>query len=182
MNHRIVILLIVLLAASELPHPNAASAFGGAIGMDGNGSFSGGFNHGGRHGRGRDNQNDSKKKEDTAIQLVQQFLKKYDLDGQGKITREKFMLAWNMRFREFDPKGSGTITTEAFQAHLSPQNQDKALRWFAAFDTDHTGTISPEKFNAAGKRLFDRLDYDKSGILTKEKLLLGLGPNDAANF
>ena len=50
------------------------------------------------------------------------------------------------------------------------------------FHTNRDGKISKDEFDAAGKRLFDRLENDSSNILTKEKLLLGLSPNDAANF
>lgn len=142
-----------------------------------------GFGNRGHHGYSPSRPAQTQSKEvDDGPQLVQRFLQKYDLNGDGRIERVEFFAAWMMRFSQFDIQHTGKISAQIFKEHLLPQQQELAERWFAAFDTNRDGSISKEEFEAAGKRLFERLDNDATGILTKEKLLLGLSPRDAANF
>jgi Ca2+-binding EF-hand superfamily protein len=162
---------------------NQAYGFGGTVGVDGSGNFSNDFGMGKGRGHGHGQQREKAPKKDAdGVQLVQEFMRKYDLNREGQISREKFFIAWQIRFREFDPQGTGFITQEMFSARTLARDHDKALRWFNAFDSNRDGKISKEEFETAGTRLFNRLDNDASGVLTREKLLLGLSPNDAANF
>lgn len=176
--------LQMLLFCCLVTAGNQAHAFGGTMGVDGAGNFNNDFGMGkgrGHAGHGLQREQTPKKDAD-GVQLVQEFMRKYDLNREGQISREKFFIAWHIRFREFDPQGTGFITQEMFSARTLARDHDKALRWFKAFDSNRDGKISKEEFEAAGTRLFNRLDNDASGILTRGKLLLGLSPNDAANF
>lgn len=177
-------LLALHLSCATLVFATDCHAFGASADLDGNGGFNSGFDFEGRrpHGREHTKQKGGNNTQENSLQAVQSFLQKYDLEGKGRISKEQFLMAWGMRYREFDPKDSGSISPEVFSRHLRPQDLEKAPRWFSALDTNRDGSISKAEFEAAGKRLFERLDYDASGILTKEKLLLGLSPNDAANL
>ena len=162
---------------------NQAYGFGGSVGGDGAGNFNSDFGMGKDRSQGRGHGLRPQKQKDVdGVQLVQEFMRKYDLNREGQISREKFFIAWQIRYREFDPQETGSITQETFSARILARDHDKVPRWFNAFDTNRDGKISKEEFEAAGTRLFNRLDNDASGVLTKEKLLLGLSPNDAANF
>jgi Ca2+-binding EF-hand superfamily protein len=105
------------------------------------------------------------------------MLEIYDTDGDGVVTREEFDRQRDEAFKRTDTNGDGRIDADEylleFEDRLDRQiaktreaaNKQSAVR-FKALDTDEDGRISPAEYAASGKRMFDRLDTNKDGVVS----------------
>jgi hypothetical protein len=68
---------------------------------------------------------------------------------------------------------------------LSARAQDgpprTSLNWFASFDQDGDGTVTPDEISAAGSSEFARIDRDESGGITLDEYLADIAAEDADN-
>lgn len=110
-----------------------------------------------------------------------EFLKHYDLDSDGKVSREEFAKGEragklleevrNKLFNRLDKNSDGFITVR----ELKPDSDDRHGRFFAKADEDKDGRVSREEFvknppfaQADPERLnkmFDRMDRNSDGFL-----------------
>ena len=82
-----------------------------------------------------------------------QRMKRFDSDGDGKVTREEFRGSERM-FDRFDKDNDGVIT----QDEVRRRGSDSLQR---AADSDKDGKVSKEEWTA----LFDRMDTNGDGTL-----------------
>ena len=87
-----------------------------------------------------------------------QRMKRYDADGDGKVTREEFR-GPARAFDRFDANRDGVVTQEEMRARRA----DPVTR---AADADKDGKVTKEEWSA----LFDRMDANGDGVLDASEL------------
>ena len=95
----------------------------------------------------------------------------FDLDGDGRITREEFIEGRDARFDDFDRNKDRVISAADFPADAA----DKPLaalvgRMFAQADADHDGRVTRDELGTSGTPLFDDADADFNGIVEQAEV------------
>jgi len=102
-----------------------------------------------------------------------------DVDGNGEITREDLEMLPDARFAEMDADGSGDISEAEFVAAAQARAGEAAARMFARLDADGDGVLSQDALAARGHdggrlRRIMRLDSDDSGGISAEEFEAGM--------
>jgi Ca2+-binding EF-hand superfamily protein len=100
----------------------------------------------------------------------QELWKQYDLNGDGKISREEFMAVRAVCFARYDASGTGMLTRADVKRFSSPQIADRIDAEFSRVDLDRDGLISREEFDRENDRLFRQLDTNGDGVLAGTEL------------
>ena len=103
-------------------------------------------------------------------QQPQELWKQYDLNGDGKITREEFMAARAVCFARHDTSGDGMLTRAEVKNSFPPQMADRIDAEFPRLDLDGDGLISREEFDRESDRLFRQLDTNGDGVIAGTEL------------
>ena len=98
-------------------------------------------------------------------QQPQELWKQYDLNGDGKITREEFMAVRAVCFARYDANGDGMLTREEAMRFSPPSLAERVNAEFARLDLDEDGLISREEFDRESDRLFRQLDTNGDGVI-----------------
>lgn len=104
------------------------------------------------------------------------FFNTYDMDGDGVVTLEDFMEVRDLGYRERDADGDSKVVADEYVAEYTARlDADLAATrksqinqaWvrFEVLDTDKDDILTREEFRATGKRMFDRLDTNKDGVV-----------------
>ena len=95
-----------------------------------------------------------------------------DIDGSGTISPSEAAVDTDLmaEFIELDTDGSGELSKEEF-ANLASSSAAYAAVDFASFDADGDGAITMEeaKVNPQLVKIFDDLDTDGNGEISKEE-------------
>ena len=125
-----------------------------------------------------------------------EFLKRFDTDGDGKLSAEERQAAAEAikeerkkhedRKNPWDTDGDGVLSDEekaAAQAAIKAKMEEKRLERFTELDENEDGFLSVEEFTPphpvradALAKIFDRLDKDNDDKISKEEFLAGLRP------
>lgn len=97
-----------------------------------------------------------------------------DADGSGEITLEDLEALKAQRFAEFDTDGDGSVTAEEFTEHAQARAAERAAEMFARLDADGDGVLSRDVLEermgrGPGERMLSRLDTDNSGGISAEE-------------
>lgn len=97
-----------------------------------------------------------------------------DADGSGEITLEDIEALKAQRFAEFDTDGDGAVTIDEFTAHAQSRAAERATEMFARLDADGDGTLSRDVLEGRmgggpGERMLTRFDTDGSGGISAEE-------------
>ena len=97
-----------------------------------------------------------------------------DVDGSGEITREDLDAMKSQRFAEFDADGDGSVTRDEFTAHAEARAAERAAEMFARLDADGDGVLSRDAIEGrmgggGGERMLARFDTDNSGGISAEE-------------
>lgn len=108
-----------------------------------------------------------------------QFIRGWDRDGDGKVSRAEYEAARKERFAETDKDGNSSLSEDEYAneytVRLDQQVADERKASveqtyvrFRSLDKDRDGTVSRSEYDASGTRSFEHLDQDKDGRLTKQ--------------
>jgi Ca2+-binding EF-hand superfamily protein len=103
-------------------------------------------------------------------QQPQVLWKQYDLNGDGKITREEFTAARAVCFARYDTNGDGMLTRAEVKKFFPPPLADRIDAAFLRLDLDRDGLISREEFDRESDRLFRQLDTNGDGVIAGNEL------------
>ncbi|WP_413720642.1 EF-hand domain-containing protein [Silicimonas sp. MF1-12-2] len=97
-----------------------------------------------------------------------------DADGSGEITLEDLEALKEQRFAQFDADGDGSVTAEEFRAHAQARAAERADEMFARLDADGDGVLSRDVLESRmgrqpGERMLSRFDTDNSGGVSAEE-------------
>ena len=94
----------------------------------------------------------------------------YDLNGDGKVTRQEFMAVRGLCFARYDGNGDGRLTRPEVQ-HLVPARlAERVETAFSRMDLDRDGEISRQEFDQESDRLFRMLDTNGDGVIAGMEL------------
>jgi Ca2+-binding EF-hand superfamily protein len=96
------------------------------------------------------------------------LLRRFDADGDGKITRDEFDRVLKSDFALADKDGNGVLSpleVRAVNERLLTQKDVSPI-----IDWNGDGNVSLEEFGAQWRALFERADADHDGVVTEEEL------------
>jgi len=95
-----------------------------------------------------------------------------DTNGDGIITRAEFLAARERGFTRLDRNGDGYIDKSDMSGRLAGRRkaQERLAEMVARFDKDGDGRISKSEFVDGLAPLFDLVDSDHNGELSKEEV------------
>ncbi len=115
----------------------------------------------------------------------EEFIKRFDKDGDGKLSMDELPAIFAKAFAASDKNGDGKLDREEVAAMLTlvrqffaagapapgPMDLDKIVdNILKQFDTDMDGKISRKEAKGKLLELFDRLDLNKDGFLDRKEL------------
>ncbi|WP_417452091.1 EF-hand domain-containing protein [Kordiimonas sp.] len=106
----------------------------------------------------------------------QAFMETYDLDGDGRVSEQEFYAARDKGYASRDGNGDGSVSPDEYVAEYEvrldrqlAEQRDRQLKQayvrFGVLDDDKNGVMTLEEFKKTGKRMFDRLDSNKDGLV-----------------
>lgn len=116
------------------------------------------------------------------------FIRDYDSNQDGQVTRAEFDAVRTLRFKATDANGDGGLSEEEYvgeysarlekQLAASPRSEEKKVEErqrqlrqahvrFGVLDKDNDGKIVQAEYDASGARAFAEQDDDKNGIVTQ---------------
>jgi hypothetical protein len=104
------------------------------------------------------------------------FMETYDSNNDGHVSTEEFYQKRDMGYDSRDIDGNGTVVSDEYVAEYEnrldkqlAEQRDRQLKQayvrFDVLDGDKNDVMTREEFKAAGKRMFDRLDTNKDGVI-----------------
>ena len=79
--------------------------------------------------------------------LSDDFLERFDTDGDGRVTRTEIEAVLAEDFASADTDADGLLSYAEFSALLAQYRQDKLQAEFDSLDTDASGSISEQEFS-----------------------------------
>ena len=102
-----------------------------------------------------------------------------DADGSGEITTADLDAMRTERFTEIDTDGDGSVSEAEFVAKAQADAQERAAAMFARLDADGDGVLSQDVLQSrtrggGSERMISRLDTDDSGGVSAEEFEAGM--------
>ncbi len=93
----------------------------------------------------------------------------FDTDGDGQITQAEVDAHRQARFAEVDTDGDNQVSRDEFLSHSARQAGDRAGRMFDRLDADGDGLLSRDlaEQRAPGRDIVTRLDTDGDGAVSE---------------
>jgi Ca2+-binding EF-hand superfamily protein len=116
---------------------------------------------------------------------------KMDTNGDGKISRDEHAAGAKAMFETMDTNGDGKVTAaemeaahskmddrgagkeDAIRAEKGEKNELSSAEKIKMIDTNGDGAISADEHAAGSRQMFDRMDADGDGYLTKAEFKAG---------
>jgi Ca2+-binding EF-hand superfamily protein len=96
-------------------------------------------------------------------------LKIFDVDGDGKLTRDEVTRGLQIAFAQSDSDKDGSLNKVETRA-LNDQRRQQASTSSPVFDWNADGKVDFKEFANQQLALFDRLDADGDGMLTEQEM------------
>jgi len=90
-----------------------------------------------------------------------------DQDGNGRVDAEEFKAGGKFLFGKMDVDGDGVIAMAELEEH---ERADRLAKRFERMDADGDGKVTTAEFAQAGVKLFQRLDENEDGYLSRGEL------------
>ncbi|NNE88884.1 MAG: calcium-binding protein [Silicimonas sp.] len=102
-----------------------------------------------------------------------------DIDGDGEITTADLEAMRNERFASLDTDGDGSISEAEFVAKAQADAEERASAMFARLDADGDGMLSEDVLQSRSRggnpgRMISRFDTDNSGGVSAEEFEAGM--------
>jgi|GEM_PF-3306700 Ca2+-binding EF-hand superfamily protein len=105
-----------------------------------------------------------------AAPRVHNMLKRFDIDKDGRVSREEFAANRAKGFAKFDTDKNDVLSLEEFKARCKNERCiQMKTKQFAKLDKDGDGSVTKSEFVGIIK-MFDRIDRNKDGYLTEDEL------------
>lgn len=128
----------------------------------------------------------------AAPHSLTEMIKEYDLNEDGKVTRDEFDAVRKVHFLTADRDGNGSLSEAEYVGEFKPRldaelaaYSDPAKRQeeydremaqahvrFGVLDTDKDGQISFEEYQLSGHKMFDRQDLDHDSTVSPADIAL----------
>lgn len=103
-----------------------------------------------------------------------------DTNGDGKVSPDEHAAAASRMFEKMDANGDGKVTAAEMTAAHQKVTGEKAEKGemtaadkIKMFDTNGDGALTADEHAAAAKTVFDKMDTDHDGYLTKAEMKAG---------
>ena len=143
------------------------------VGLQGCMHDSGGY---GRHGHGRHGGQGPAGADDTHAGPREGLeLKRFDLDGDGKVTSQELDQALHAEFNKYDVDHDGVLSateTRAANAAIAALADGSS----PVLDWNGDGHVDFKEYATQWLSLFERLDADHDGVVTQDEMTRSSGP------
>ncbi len=122
----------------------------------------------------------------SAPHSITEMIREYDLNGDGKVTREEFDAERKVRFLATDTDGNGTLSEAEYVNEYEPRltrelagdsdpvhrkaEYDRGLKQthvrFGILDSNHDGQMTFDEYQVSGHAMFNRQDLDHDGVIS----------------
>lgn len=110
---------------------------------------------------------------EISVKAKKGFLKKFDNNEDGNVSKEEFKHAVEKRFQSIDIDQNGTVSTQEVEDYHQKRKEKYKKNKFAKFDDNGDNLITKEEFLAIHlKRLeekFSKLDQNNDSKLTRNE-------------
>lgn len=96
-------------------------------------------------------------------------LKAFDIDGDGRLTRDELTRGLQLAFAQFDRDKDGSLSATEARA-LNDQRRQQSSTASPVFDWNADGRVDFKEFANQQLALFDRLDLDGDQVLTEQEM------------
>ena len=119
---------------------------------------------------------------DRSSKHFEHMLKKWDANGDGRISLDEYLTAASARFAQIDAQNTGSVSAD--QIANSPKAHERIERRAEGLvqhlDKAGNGYVTQDEFVAAAKTRFAKLDHNGDGKLTPDELMTPRDNNAAA--
>ncbi|WP_069472016.1 EF-hand domain-containing protein [Candidatus Marithrix sp. Canyon 246] len=108
--------------------------------------------------------------------MANRLLEQFDVNQDGSISGEEVQSVLDQKFTTADTNTDGLLTQEEITVAHELEHQERAAKRFAELDTDGSGSLSLDEFQAGkppadkhggrSEGMFSRLDLDGDGMLS----------------
>lgn len=95
------------------------------------------------------------------------LFERFDIDNDGKITREEFDKVRGDLYAKADPNGAGSFDLTGFGAIFAEMGSPRLVRMFQQLDANGDLAITAEENSAHTADMIQRLDANNDGVVTK---------------
>ncbi len=101
------------------------------------------------------------------------MFERFDLDGDGKVTRQEAEKVRAEQLSKFDGNGDGALSLEEYQRLWLDMMRPLMVRRFQMHDRDGDGRVTGQEFGDPIKAMFWRMDANGDGVIERDELRMG---------
>ncbi|HFA59522.1 MAG TPA: hypothetical protein ENJ83_02415 [Rhodospirillales bacterium] len=98
------------------------------------------------------------------------MLRSFDLDGDGRVTRDEALRARTEQLGKYDTDGDGKLSLQEYEQAWLDSTRPMMVRRFQMHDSDADGRVTREEFGAVVDRMFWRFDRNGDGAIERKEM------------